>query len=162
MSGGLNSSRGSWNPELASMRRPCMAIPAYASGLMRLQPQPCEHNFWEIMTILLPHMQWNSLDTPEKHMKIPSRMEWCQRIEDKDFLLKIGKEHHKPKVDGNASVCASMHQHAYQYYDAMCQTSNWGYWERKHVRSKKDKNSGTSYYHICINTDAFCIYTTTL
>ena len=162
MSRGLNSSKGSWNPEFVSMRRPCTAIPAYASRLMCLQPQPHEHNFWEIITDLLPHTQRDTLDTPEKHMKIPSRMEWCQRIEDKDFLLKIGQEYHKPKVDGNASVCTSTHKHAYQYYDAMCQTSNQGYWERKHMRSKRDKNSCTSYYHICINTDAFCIYTTNL
>ena len=162
MSRWFNSSKGSRNPEFASMRRPCTAIPAYASRLMCLQPQPHEHKCWEIMMILLPHMQWNSLDTSKKHMKIPSRMEWCQRIEDKDFLLKIGRGYHKPKVDGNASVRASTHQHTYQYYDAMCQTSNQGYWERKHVRSKRDKNSCTGYYRVRINTDALCIYTTNL
>ena len=32
-----------------------------------------------------------------------------------------------------------MCQHAYQNYDAMCQNRNWGYRERKHMRSKKQK-----------------------
>jgi len=37
----------------------------------------------------------------------------------------------------------------------MYQNSNQGHSEEKLERSKKDKNSYTSYYHVRINTDAF-------
>jgi len=33
------------------------------------------------------------------------------------------------------------------------------YREDKHKRSKRDKNSYTGYYHMCINTDVFHEYT---
>ena len=52
--------------------------------------------------------------------------------ETKGFLLKTYLENHKPRVDGNTSECASMHQNAYQY-------SNQGYRERKHKILKKLK-----------------------
>ena len=58
----------------------------------------------------------------------------------KDFLLKIYLENHKPRVDGNASACTSMHPQTYHYYDAICQNSNQGNRERKHMRSEKIKN----------------------
>jgi len=45
--------------------------------------------------------------------------------------MKIYLENHKPKVDGNTSACASMHQQAYQHYDEMCQNGYRGYRERK-------------------------------
>ena len=76
-------------------------------------------------------------------------------MRDKDFLLKIYLENHKPSVDGNASECASAHQHAYHYYDAICQNSGRGNRERKHVRSEKIKNSYISYFHVHIKNDAF-------
>ena len=48
-----------------------------------------------------------------------------------------------------------MHQHTYHYYDAICQNSNRGNRERKHVRLKKIKNSYIGYFHIHIETDVF-------
>jgi len=53
------------------------------------------------------------------------------------------------------------HQQAYHYYDVMYQNSDRGHSEEKHQRSKKDKNSYTSYYHVHINTDVFIQHTTT-
>ena len=74
-------------------------------------------------------------------MKTIFRVLSCSDMRDKDSLLKIYLENHKPRVDGNASGCTSMHQHTYHYYDAMCQNSNQGNRERKHARSKRIKNS---------------------
>ena len=42
-------------------------------------------------------------------------------MRDKDFLLKIYLENHKPRVDGNTLACTSMHQHTYHCCDAICQ-----------------------------------------
>ena len=74
-------------------------------------------------------------------------------MRDKDSLLKIYLENHKPRVDGNASAWASMHQHTYHYYDAICQNSSRGNRERKHVRSEKIKNGHIGYFRICIKND---------
>ena len=46
------------------------------------------------------------------------------------------------------------HQHTYHYYDAMCQNSNQGNRERKHMRSEKIKNSYIGYFHVHIKSDA--------
>ena len=75
-------------------------------------------------------MQRDSLVTHENHMKTVLRVLSCSDMKDKDFLLKIYLENHKPRVDGNASACASTHQYAYQY-------SNQGYREGKHEISKR-------------------------
>ena len=100
-------------------------------------------------------MQRDSLVTHENHMKTILRVLSCSDMKDKDFLLKIYLENHNPRVDGNASACASMHQHTYHYYDAMCQNSSRGNRERKHMRSEKIKNSYISYFRVCIKNDAF-------
>ena len=42
------------------------------------------------------------------------------------------------------------HQHV-----QICQNSNRGNRERKHVRSEKIKNSYVSYFHVCIKNDVF-------
>src|ERR1700761_9503144 len=84
-------------------------------------------------------MQRDSLVTYENHMKTILRVLSCSDTKDKGFLLKIYLENHKPRVDGNASACASTHQHTYHYYDAICQNSSRGNRERKHARSEKIK-----------------------
>ena len=115
-------------------------------------PQPCEStNKWE-KVVPLHHMQRNSLVTHKNHMKTILRVLSCSDMRDKGFLLKIYLENHKPRVDGNTSACASMHQHTYHYYDTICENSNRGNRERKHMRSEKIKNS---YFHVCIKNDAF-------
>ena len=76
-------------------------------------------------------------------------------MRDKDFLLKIYLENHKPRVDGNASACTSTHQHTYHSYDGICQNSNRSNRERKHMRSEKIKNSYIGYFHVSIKTDVF-------
>jgi len=70
----------------------------------------------------------------------------------RSFLLKTDRDTHRPK---DWWQHRSLHQQAYHYYDDMYQNSNWGHSEGKHERSKKDKNSYTSYYHVHINTDVF-------
>jgi len=61
-----------------------------------------------------------------------------EQSQDKDFLLKIYLENHKLLVfDSNGS----MDHQAYQRYDAICLHSNLNNRERKHARSKRDKNS---------------------
>ena len=89
------------------------------------------------------------------NMKTILRVLSCSDMRDKDFLLKIYLENHKPRVDGNSSGCASTHQHTYHYYDAICQNSNQGNRERKHAGSEKIKNSYIDYSRICIKTDVF-------
>ena len=91
----------------------------------------------------------------ENHMKTILRVLSCSDMRDKGFLLKIYLENHKPRVDGNASACASTHQHTYHYYDAICQNSNRGNRERKHARSEKIKNSYIGYFRVRIKNDAF-------
>jgi len=88
---------------------------------------------------------WSSYDKIiEEHSHAPSH-----KI--RSFLLKTDWDTHRPN---SWWQCRSLHQQAYHYYDVMYQNSNWGHSEEKHERSKKDKNSYTSYYHIHINTDA--------
>ena len=99
-------------------------------------------------------MQRDSLVTHENHMKTVLRVLSCSDMRDKDFLLTIYLENHKPRVDGNSSACASMHQHAYHYYNAMCQNSSRGNRERKHARSEKIKNSYIGYFCVHIKNDA--------
>ena len=111
-------------------------------------------NKWELV-VPLHHMQRDSLITHENHMKTILRVLSCSDIRDKGFLLKIYLENHKPGVDGNTSACASMHQHTYHYYDAICQNSNQGNRERKHARSEKIKNSYIGYFCVCIKNDVF-------
>ena len=145
----------SWSTRLAAMRKPCSAIPTYTSKVMHCIPQLCEStNKWE-KAVPLHHMQRDSLVTHKNHTKTILRVLSCSDMRDKDFLLKIYLESHKPRVDGNTSVCASMHQHTYHYYDAICQSSNWGNRERKHMRSEKIKNSYIGYFHVCIKNDVF-------
>ena len=103
----------------------------------------------------LHHMQRDSLITHGNHMKTILRVLSCSDMRDKGFLLKIYLENHKPRVDGNASACASTHQHTYHYYDAICQNSSRGNRERKHVRSEKIKNSYIGYFCVRIKNDAF-------
>ena len=100
-------------------------------------------------------MQRDSLVTHENHMKTILRVLSCSDMRDKGFLLKIYLENHKPRVDGNTWACTSMHQHTYHYYDTICQNSNRGNREGKHVRSEKINNSYISYFHVCIKNDAF-------
>ena len=69
----------------------------------------------------------------------------------RSFLLKTDWDTHRPN---NWQQHRSLHQQAH-YYDVMYQNSNWGHSEEKHKRSKRDKNSYTSYYCIHINTDVF-------
>jgi len=88
---------------------------------------------------------WNSYDKIiEEHSHAPSH-----KI--RSFLLKTDWDTHRLN---DWWQCKSSHQQAYHSYDVMYQNSNQGHWENKHERSRKDKNSYTSYYHICINTDA--------
>ena len=100
-------------------------------------------------------MHRNSLVTHENHMKTVLRVLSYSDMRDKDYLLKIYLENHKPRVDGNTSACTSTHQHTYHYYDMICQNSNRGYRERKHEIPKRSKNSYISYFGVCIKTDAF-------
>jgi len=89
---------------------------------------------------------WSSYDKINKeHSHAPNH-----KI--RSFLLKTNWDTHRPK---DWWQCRSLHQQAYHYYDVMYQNSNWGHSEEKRERSKKDKNSYTSYYRICINTDVF-------
>jgi len=76
----------------------------------------------------------------------------------RSFLLKTDQNTHRLN---NWWQHRSSHQQAYHYYDVMYQNSNQGHSEEKHERSKKDKNSYTGYYHVCINTDVFIQHTTT-
>jgi len=86
----------------------------------------------------------------EEHSHVPNQ-------EIRSFLLKTDWDTHR--LNGWWQRRSS-HQQAYHYYDVMYRNSNRGHSEEKHKRSKKDKNSYTSYYHICINTDAFVQHTT--
>jgi len=70
--------------------------------------------------------------------------------------LKIYCENHEPGVDGNADQCISIPIKTQMQYIKIVPN----YREDKHERSKRDKNSYTSYYHVHINTDVFCEYTT--
>jgi hypothetical protein len=126
-------------------------LPRTHQKVMRLQPQPRESSNLE--NKIVPFLR-DSFLTYGRHMKRYFKRVLTPWWRDMDFLLKIHEKNHKPKVDGNASACASTHQHANHYYDAMCQTSNRGYWERKHTRSKKAKNSYFGYLRVRINTDA--------
>ena len=90
----------------------------------------------------LPHYVW-------ENMCRSFIMFWYDRMKEiNGFPLKTYLENHKPRVDGNTSACISIHQHAYQY-------SNWGSRERKHMRSKKTKNSYIGCFHICFKTEVF-------
>ena len=100
-------------------------------------------------------MQRDSLITHKNHLKTISRVLSYSDMRDEGFLLKIYLENHKPRVDGNASACTSIHQHIYHYYDAICQNSSQGNKERKHVRSEKIKNSYIGYFCVHIKNDAF-------
>jgi len=89
---------------------------------------------------------WSSYDKINKeHFHAPNH-----KI--RSFLLKTDWDTHRPKDWWQRR---SSHQQAYHYYDVMYQNSNRGHSEGKHKRSKKDKNSYTSYYCVCINTDVF-------
>ena len=128
--------------KFTAMRKPYMAIPVYTSKLMCCTAT----DMWKYC------LRRSSIITCGKTRENMCRsfiMLWSDRMkETKGFLLKTYPENHKPRVDGNASACTSMHQHAYQY-------NNRGYRERNHKISKKTKNSYISYFHICIKTDAF-------
>jgi len=94
---------------------------------------------------------WNSYDKIiEEHSHVPSH-------EIRSFLLKTDQDTHRPN---DWWQHRSLHQQAYHYCDVMYQNSNWGHWEEKHERSKRDKNSYTGYYHVRINTDVFIQHTT--
>ena len=75
----------------------------------------------------------------------------------RSFLLKTDRDTHRPN---DWWQCRSSHQRPYHYYDIMYQNSNWGHSEEKRERSRKDKNSYTGYYQVCINTDASLHHTT--
>ena len=139
------------------MCQPCMAIPMYTSKLMSSQPQSRENTKLEWKSVPLHSTQWNPFISYKKCMMKLLRAESCSRIKIRSFLLKTYLENHKLMVDGK------MDQHISKPINTMVwcvKNSNQGYWERKHVRSKKDKNSYTSYYHIHTNTDMFIQYTT--
>ena len=80
----------------------CMAIDAYASEVMRSQPQPRESVRLERNPVRLHHTQRDSLATCEKHMIQYLKSFAKLQNRDKEFLLKIHVENHKPTVDGNA------------------------------------------------------------
>jgi len=71
----------------------------------------------------------------------------------RSFLLKTDWDTHRLN---SWWQCRSSHQQAYHYYDVMYQIVTKAI-EKKNMR---DKNSYTSYYCVCINTDAFIQYTT--
>jgi len=75
----------------------------------------------------------------------------------RSFLLKTDQDTHRLN---DWWQCRSSHQQVYHYYDVMYQNSNWGHWEEKHERSKRDENSYTGYYHVHMNTDVFIQHTT--
>ena len=128
--------------KFTAMRKPYVAIPAYASKLMHCTATAT----WKYC------LRRSSLIMYGKTCENMCRsfiMLWNDRMkETKGFLLKTYLENHKPRLDGNASACPSTHQHARQY-------SNRSYRERKHKISKKTKNSYIGYFWICIKSDPF-------
>jgi len=105
---------------------------AHIKKLMCCQPQPCESTNIERKLFQLHLMQWDPFVTYEKHMIKLLRAESCSKMNVRGFLLKGYWENHKPEVDGKADHCISM----------------------------PIKTSYTGYFHLCINTDVFHIYTT--
>ena len=138
---------------VCSHRKSCMTIPAWASKQMCCQPQPCESTNIERKSFQWHLMQQDVFVPYEKHMVKQLKSIVMLQQRDKKFSL------WKSWPNGWWQ-CGSPHQHAYQNLDTICQSSNQSYREDKHERSKKAKNSYTSYFHVHINTDAFCAYTT--
>jgi len=138
-------------------RKSCTAIPTCTSKVMCCQPQPCESTNIERKLFQLHLMQWDVFVPYEKHMI--KQLKSIVMLQHRDKKFSIEDLPWKSWADGWWQ-CGSLHQHAYQNSDAICQNSNWSYREDKHKRSNKDKNSYSNYFHICINTDAYCVYTT--
>ena len=131
--------------------KPCTAIPVCTSKVMYGQPQPHENKNLERIPFRLHLAQRNSYDKIiEEHSHAPSH-----KI--RSFLLKTDQDTHRLNSWWQHR---SSHQQAYHYDDVMYQNNNRGHWEEKHERSKRDKNSYTSYYRVHINTDAFIQHTT--
>ena len=131
------------------MRKPCTAIPTYASKLMHCTATDA----WKYC------LRRSSLITCGKTCENMCRsfiMLWYDRMkETKEFLLKTYLENHKLRVDGNASACASMHQHVHQHISMPINILTEAV-EKENMRyQKKTKNSYISYFCICIKTDVF-------
>jgi len=127
--------------------KPCKGIPVHASKVMCGQPQLHENT-----NLVASHTTECLRSIRNSYGKIVEEHSHAPSHKIRSFLLKTDWDTHRLK---DWWQCRSSHQQAYHYYDVMYQNSNWGHSENKHKRSKKDKNSHTSYYHVHINTDAF-------
>jgi len=80
----------------------------------------------------------------------------CSNKEIRSFLLKIYLENHEPTVDGNADHCIMHIKIMMQCVKIVTEAI-----EKENTRDqRKIKIATLAYFHVCINTDTSCIYTT--